>query len=189
MSGMRFAVRLLGMLACCLGCFRVPVYGQASVVTYHNDSARTGQNVNETLLAPSNINPTHFGKLFTQNVDGFIVGQPLYLPGVAIPGVGNHNVVYVATMNDTVYAFDADNSQGGNAAPLWMVNFTNPAAGITSAPIANQSCGETTGFTQIGIEGTPAIDTATGTLYVVAKTLENGSYVHRLHALDGYYRR
>jgi protocatechuate 3,4-dioxygenase beta subunit len=158
--------------------------GQVNVTTYHNDNARTGQNTKETMLTPANVNVNQFGKLFTQPVDGMIVGQPLYLSNVSIPGAGTHNVVYVATQHDSVYAFDADNNQGANAAPLWKTSFINPSAGITSVPIADQSCGNVTRFTEIGIVATPVIDPATGTLYVIAKTEEAGTFVHRLHALD-----
>jgi hypothetical protein len=95
-------------------------------------------------------------------------------------------VVYVATMADSVYAFDADSNTGVNAAPLWYVNFTDPANGVTLATGANLPCsgGQTTGFTEEGIAGTPTIDINSGTMYVVAKTVENGKVVHRLHALD-----
>jgi len=154
------------------------------MVTQHNDNFRTGQNINETILTPANVNSTQFGKLFAYNVDGFIVGQPLYLPNVSIPGAGTHNVVYVATQHDSVYAFDGDNNFGNNAAPLWQVSFINPAAGVSTVPIADQGCGVTTKFTEIGITGTPVVDPVTGTIYLLAKTKENGSYVHRLHALD-----
>ncbi|PYX02206.1 MAG: hypothetical protein DMG86_07955, partial [Acidobacteria bacterium] len=159
-------------------------HGQVNVTTYHNDNARTGQNTNETILNPANVNVNQFGKLFTQPVDGMIVGQPLYLSNVVIPGAGTHNVVYVATQHDSVYAFDADNNQGANAAPLWLTSFINPSAGITSVPIADQACSNVTRFTEIGIVATPVIDLATGTLYVIVKTEENGKFVHRLHALD-----
>src|ERR1700676_1488308 len=95
------------------------LWAQVSVVTNRNDNARTGANLNETQLTTATVNPSLFGKLFTQTVDGSIFAQPLYLPGVVIGGAGAHNVVYVATMNDKVYAFDADNNTGANSAPLW----------------------------------------------------------------------
>ncbi len=157
-----------------------PAQAQVNVVTYHYDNARTGQNVEETLLTPANVNKNSFGLRFSQAVDGFIIGQPLYLSNVAIPGAGTHNVVYVATLNDSVYAFDADS----NAAPLWQVNFTNPSAGITTASGSFLPCPDVTGYPQAGIVSTPVIDPATGTMYVVAKTNENGTVYHRLHALD-----
>src|ERR1700727_765930 len=83
-------------------------YAQTPVTMWHYNNALTSANTTETLLTPSNVNIKTFGKLFTQPVDGIIVGQPLYLPGVAIPGSGVHNVVFVATMHDSVYAFDAN---------------------------------------------------------------------------------
>ena len=155
-----------------------------NVVTYHNDNARTGQNVNETVLTPGNVNKGSFGFRFSQPVDGYVVAQPLYLSNVAIPGAGTHNVVYVATLHDSVYAFDADSNAGSNAAPLWQVNFTNPAAGITTASGAFLPCPDVTAYPEAGIVSTPVIDPATGTMYVVAKTNENGTVFHRLHALD-----
>jgi hypothetical protein len=158
------------------------VQAQVAVTTWHYDNARTGANPNETTLAPGNVNKTQFGKLFTQPVDGAITGQALYLPGVTIPGAGVHNVVYVATMHDSVYAFDADSATGKNAHPLWQTSFlTN---GATSVPIALQGCQPTTKWTEVGIVSTPVIDPVAGTLFVVAKTYENSAFVHRLHALD-----
>src|SRR5579864_3826216 len=109
------ALLLIGTLTLCSA--------QVSVATYHNNKQRTGSNILETILTPSNVNPTQFGKLFSQAVDGFVYAQPLYVPDVIIPGLGIHNVVYVATMNDSVYAFDADNKAGTNAQPLWQVSF------------------------------------------------------------------
>ena len=98
------------------------------VFTEHNDKARTGQNLSETVLTPRNVNSETFGKLFSYSVDGQIYAQPLYVPNVAIPGQGTHNVVYVATQNDSVYAFDAD---GLSSTPLWQDSFINPRKGIT----------------------------------------------------------
>jgi hypothetical protein len=91
------------------------------VVTYHNDNARTGQNLNETVLTPDNVNMTTFGKLGFLPVDGKVDAQPLYLSGVTIPGRGTHNILYVATEHDSVYAFDADTS-----AVLWQVSLLGP---------------------------------------------------------------
>jgi hypothetical protein len=152
--------------------------------TFHNDALRTGQNLNETVLTPANVNATNFGKLFSYPLDGFTFASPLYVANVNIPAQGSHNVVYVATENDSVYAFDAD---GLTNAPLWQVSFINPSAGVTTVPAADT--GETGDIpNQIGISGTPVIDPATGTLYVVAATKEvsgnTTTYVQKLHALD-----
>jgi hypothetical protein len=152
---------------------------QVQVVTEHNDVSRSGANTNETVLTLSNVNLNTFGKLFTQSVDGFVVGQPLYLSAVRFPNGSTHNVVYVATQHDSVFAFDADSSQS----PLWSVSFINPAAGITTVPMSDYGCAGTA-FTEIGIVSTPVIDPAADTLFVVAKTLENGAYIYRLHALS-----
>jgi hypothetical protein len=157
-------------------------WAQTPVTTWHYDNSRTGANSNETTLTPLNVNSNQFGPLFTQAVDGQIIGQALYLPGVTIPGAGVHNVVYVVTMNDSVYAFDADSATGSNANPLWHTSFL--ANGVTPVPISLQRCGGTTFWSQVGILSTPVIDTTSGTIYVVAKTYENSSFVHRLHALD-----
>jgi hypothetical protein len=152
-----------------------------SVLTYHNDLARTGQNLSETLLTPASVASPQFGQLFSYPVDGQIYTQPLYMPGVIVPGKGIHNVMLVATEHDSVYAFDADNQLG---APLWQVSFINPSQGVMTASAADLGCGSIT--PEIGITGTPVIDATTGTLYVVAMTEEGPSdnYVHRLHALD-----
>jgi hypothetical protein len=151
-----------------------------SVLTWHNDNSRTGQNLNESILTLTNVNSAQFGKKFTLSVDGRIYTQPLYVPNVSVPGKGIHNVVYVATENDSVYAFDAS---GTPTTPLWHRGFTNPAKGITPVPCADTpSCGVVGSV--VGITGTPVIDSTSKTLYVVAFTKENGSYFQRLHALD-----
>ncbi len=158
------------------------VLGQLAVTTWHYDNARTSADSWETTLTPSNVNSTGFGKLFTYPVDGFVVGQPLYLPSVSIPGQGVHNVAYVATMHDSVYAFDADN---GDATPLWMTSVLSYSpAGATTVPATVKKDAGTTGWTEVGVISTPVIDPSTGTLYLVAETYENGNVVHRLHALD-----
>jgi len=156
-------------------------WAQVSVTTYHNDLARAGQNLRESILTPANVNPAQFGLVFVQPVDGYIYAQPLYVPDLSIGGQ-THNVVFVATENDSVYAFDADSAKGANASPLWQVSFISPPSVTTVDSAGDIECADL--VPQIGITGTPVIDTSTGTLYVVAKTKENGVFFQRLHALD-----
>src|SRR3981081_2840483 len=131
----------------CIFLLAFPVAAQVSVLTYHNDLARTGQNLAETTLTPANVNMRQFGKLFSYPVDGYVYAQPLYVPGVAIPGKGIRNVVFVATEHDSVYAFDAD-----GPAPLWHVSFINPASGVTTVPYQNAfNCNQI--VPEIGITG------------------------------------
>jgi hypothetical protein len=162
----------------------VYVSNDPGTLTYHNDNMRTGQDLNESVLTPSNVNSSSFGKLFSYPLDGLSLASPVYVPNVNIPGQGFHNVVIVATEHDSVYAFDADHR---SSTPLWHVNFTNPAAGVTTVPAADT--GETGDIpNEIGITGTPVIDPSTGTIYVVAATKEvsggTTNYVQRVHALD-----
>jgi hypothetical protein len=157
-------------------------HAESAVTTWHYDNARTGVDAKETILTPQNVVAAKFGKLFTRPVDGAIIGQALYLPNVLIPGKGTHDVVYVATMHNSVYAFDADNASGSNSAPLWHRSFL--VNGATTVPISLQGCEPTTKWTEVGIVSTPVIDPVAGTLFVVAKTLEHSVYVHRIHALD-----
>src|ERR1700722_19748125 len=156
--------------------------GFTGTFLYRNDNFRTGQNLAESVLTPSTVsNPALFGLVFTDPIDAAAYAQPLYVPNVAIPNLGTHNVVYVATENDSVYAFDAD--QPGP--PLWQTSFINPAAGITPVPSTDLGGGCHDLVPIIGITATPVIDPATGTLYVVSKVkLGAGSYQQQLHALD-----
>jgi hypothetical protein len=157
---------------------------QVNVLTQHNDNTRTGLNPNETILTPSNVNATTFGTIQSRPVDGIIAAQPLYVSGVTIPGQGGHNVVYVATLHDSVYAFDADDASGSNASPLWQTNFLNPAAGVTTESSTDLGCTSTTALNEMGILGTPVIDPNSQTIYVLAKTKEPSGFHFRLHALD-----
>jgi regulation of enolase protein 1 (concanavalin A-like superfamily) len=158
-----------------------------SILQYRNDNGNTGQNQQETTLTPSNVNPTDFGKLYQYPVDGYAYAQPLYMANVTIPGQGTHNVVFVATEHDSVYAFDANGGGGPNGTPLWHDSFINPAAGITALS-QSDIFGEGDIVPEVGITATPVIDGTTGTLYVVSKTknIESGveHVVQELHALN-----
>jgi hypothetical protein len=151
--------------------------GQVSVTTYHNDNARTGQNTAETMLTLANVNSGQFGKLFTATVDGYVYAQPLYMPNVQNIAGGTHNVLYVATEHDSLFAIDAD-----SGTLLWQQSFINPAGGITTVSGGDVGCGDL--VPEIGISSTPVIDPGTGTIYLFAKTKENGNFVQRLHAVD-----
>jgi hypothetical protein len=157
---------------------------QVSVTTNHNDLARTGANLAETTLNTTNVNVAQFGKLFERVVDDEIYGQPLYVAGVAVPGHGIRNVVYVATVSNSVYAFDADDPAA--SAPLWRNTYINPPQVVpVHRTDVGQTCGTYLDFAgNIGIVGTPVIDPATQTIYFVARTKESGTFVQRLHAVD-----
>jgi len=155
--------------------------GQATslndVLTFHNDMARTGQMLSETILTPANVNSNTFGKLFVLTVDGKVDAQPLYVAQLVTPANGTKNVLYVATENDSIYAFDADS--GGI---LWQRSVQNPG----EVPSNDHGCSQVT--PQIGITGTPVIDRtsgAHGTIYLVSMSQDgSGQYFQRLHALD-----
>ncbi len=146
------------------------------VTTQHNDNSRTGQNVSETILTPSNVNANKFGKLLTISLDGYVAGQPLYLPGVTFADHSVHNVVYVTTMHDSVYALDAQ-----SGAVLWSRSLLQP--GASTIPITTEGC-TWVGFSEMGILGTPVIDSLTNTMYVVAKAMEQGAEVFRIYAIN-----
>jgi hypothetical protein len=148
---------------------------QVNVLTQHNDNARTGANLSETILTPSRIDVRHFGLLAKRIVDDQVYGQPLYVSNVTIAG-GSHSVVYITTVNNSVYAFDANEASA--SPPYWHVNFGAPA----SLDEGKFGCTDMNG--NMGIVGTPVIDAASGTFYVVALTRAAGGYVQRLHALD-----
>jgi hypothetical protein len=177
---------LWAYLACIL-VFTAAAATQINVVTYQYDNTRVGSNLHEKILTPANVNSSQFGKLFTHTVDGTVYAQPLYMSHVEIEGKGVHNVVFVATEHNSVFAFDADDNNGANAAPLWQASFINPAKGFIAVPASDYlRCPAI--VPEIGITSTPVIDPASGTLYVEAMTKEgnesSASYVHRLHAVD-----
>ncbi len=163
------------------GALGVQAQTPPSILTHHYDTARTGQNTAETILTPTNVNSTTFGKLpFKLSVTGYVYAQPLYVPNVTIPGQGPHNVLYVATEHDYLYAFDAD-----NGTQLWWDNFLiNGATTVLPSDVGNTQDINP----EMGITGTPTIDTGSdsgsGTLYVVVNTVESGNIIYRLHALD-----
>jgi hypothetical protein len=164
-------------------CFCFPAFGDVNVLTYHNNNSRNGENLNETILTPSNVNQNTFGKLFSHALDGYVWAQPLYVSGVNIPGQGLHNVVFVATQHDSVYAFDADSNTGANGGLLWQVSLGTSA--VTPSPDFGNRYGDYSDISpEVGITGTPVIDLASGTLYVDAFTHEGSAYYHRLHALN-----
>jgi hypothetical protein len=164
-----------------LGAATITAQAQTPVLTQHNDIGRTGQNTSETVLTPSNVNSTQFGKLFSLPVTGQVYAQPLYVPNLTINGA-SHNVLIVATEADNVYAFDADS----NGAALWHASVIDTAHGAASGatPVPFGTVGCTDMQPQSGITATPVIDTTTGTIYLEAKSVENGAAVHRIHALD-----
>ena len=143
------------------------------------DAGLSGANLTETALTTANVAVTTFGLKFRLAVDDNVFAQPLYVPNVPVSGQGTHNVVYVATMNDSVYAFDAD-----SGTQLWSVNLAARVNAVP-VPIANYAFSGNRNFTgNLGIASTPVIDPATMQMYVVAATQESGTIVYRLHALD-----
>jgi len=165
-----FSIFVVMLLMICSG------FSQTRVLSFHNDSMMTGQNLTETILTPVNVNATSFGKLFTVATDGKIEGQPLYVPGLLING-SMHDVFFVASEHDTVYAFDAQH--GGS--PLWHTS----TLGAGESPTPGDSCGQVAPV--IGITATPVIDLNAGphgTIYVVAMSNGRGAIHQRIHALD-----
>ena len=165
------------ILALAVGSQALTSAGSTNVLTYHNDNARTGQNLTETILTPPTVTSSSFGKIGFFATDGKVDAQPLLLSGVAIPGVGTRNVLYVATEHDSVYAIDSD-----SGTVLWQVS----ALAAGEVPSDGRNCSQV--VPEIGITSTPVIDPtrgAHGVIYVVAMSKSaSGAYVHRLHALD-----
>jgi hypothetical protein len=161
-----------------------------NVLTYHYDNARDGANTNELLLTPANVNTNYFFKLFTYTVDGEVYAEPLYMAQVAITGQGTHDVVFVATENDSVYAFDADSNAGTNGGLLWYTNLGTAATSVLFGTRLHHNVLNPL----IGITGTPVIDPVAGTLYVdvlttpVPDTTNAQHHVHALNIADGTER-
>jgi len=172
----------------------------AGVFSWRNDSMLSGVNTQEGLLSPTSIRNTpnrQFGKLFACPVDGQIYAQPLYAANLSMAGAGLHNVVFVATEHDSVFAFDADASP---CQTLWNISFLDATNGVTTVPscyTVNGACtdsgtsndvGSNDITPEIGITGTPVINPATGMLYVVSKTKRNSPagavYEQDLHAIN-----
>lgn len=154
----------------------IPAAQAQDVLTYHNDVARTGQNLNEPTLTSSNVKSSTFGRLFTISVDGKVDAQPLYVSNVSISGQGKHNLLIVATEHGSVYAFDAD-----TGSEVWKV--TTLGSGETTSD--DRGCSQVT--PEIGITSTPVISRTqgpNGAIYVVAMSKNSSSYFQRLHALD-----
>jgi hypothetical protein len=154
---------------------------QPSVVTYHNDNARTGLYPNETLLEPANVKAGLFGKRYVLPVDGSVYAQPLYLSRVKFAGKGFRNVLFVATSHDSLYAFDADDESAAGSQPLWKLSFLDASAGATAVSQSDIDCPV---IPELGIIGTPVIDPTSGTIYLIAFTKEAGQFVYRLHSVD-----
>jgi hypothetical protein len=158
-----------------------PPLKHVAVTTYHNDAARDGVNAQETVLTTSNVNAVSFGKVATVSVLGDIYAQPLYVPQVALTDGTVHNLIFVATEHDQVYAVDADTHS-----VVWRKDFTNPPSVI---PLQQSDFPQGCALPEVGITGTPAIDTSSSTLYVVVRTKEtdgsgNVTFYQRLHAID-----
>lgn len=160
---------------------KVAVMDDPGVYTRQYDNARTGLNSDEIVLTPQNVNQQQFCKVASYPVNGDVFAQPLYVANVNIPNLGYRNVVYVATNEDMVYAFDANAKSSG---PIWQKSLVNTSAGEEPVPCADlpdDICGESP---TVGVIGTPVIDPTTGTLYVDALSEINGTIYHKLHALD-----
>ena len=164
-----------------------PSGADPNVLTSRYDNARTGANTNEYLLTPANVNVNTFGRLFTQAVDGYIYTQPLYVANLAIAGQGTHNVVFIATEHDSVYAFDADSDLGTNGGLLWQTNLGHAALSDNGEFGNRYAATYPDLIPDVGITGTPVIDLTGGTIYLDVLTRDiatTTNYHHRIHALN-----
>jgi hypothetical protein len=158
--------------------------GSFNVLTRSYDNQRTGANLSETTLNASNVNPNTFGKLFEMQVDDQVYAQPLYASSVAIPNLGTRNVLYVATVSNSIYAFDADT---GTRLWSWSYNVSGGRAPRNNEVAHGQACGANYRdfLGNIGLVGTPVIDAATSTMYFVTRSIESGNtMVYRKMAID-----
>jgi len=159
----------------------VVLHADVRVLMNRYDLACTASNTQEAALNTSNVSGATFGKLYSYYVDGSVFAQPLYVPALEVPGRGRHNVLFIATMNDKVYGFDADRA----GPPLWMRNLTDEMAGITAVPVTDiTNSNDLNVVGNVGIMGTPVIDPASNSLFLVARTKENGRYFQRLYKMD-----
>ena len=175
-------MNLRGCLAACTLALAVGLCA-AQVTTSQYNNSRTAATLHERILTPQNVNAQQFGKLGAFKVDGAVYAQPLYVPAVPIPGKGTHDVLYVATEHDSVYAFDADRP---NDSPLWKVSFLDRSHGVTTLSEDVVACPFIR--PEVGITSTPVIDLKTGTLYVLARAMiphkvGSDQHLQQLHAL------
>ena len=168
-----------------VGTAQVEVTDFPGTLTWRNDNARSGVNSKELALAPSTVNSSTFGKLFSCSIDGYAYAQPLYVPNLAIPGKGTHNVIFVANEKDSVFAFDAD-ANLNPCVPLWKTSLI-PDDESQAIAFPNLIMTGTDIVPLVGITGTPVIDPGASALYVVASTQTiaiNPTYSQHLYALD-----
>jgi hypothetical protein len=176
-------LKLLTLSSIALGFALTPKAAFAQITTSQYDKLRTGTTLVEKFLTPQNVNANQFGKLGAFRVDGAVYAQPLFIPSLEIPGKGKHDVLFVATEHDTVYAFDADRPADP---PLWQVSLLDKKRGTT--PVSERAVECPFIRPEIGATSTPVIDLETGTLYVLARTMAehwigDTEYFQHLHAL------
>jgi hypothetical protein len=159
------------------------IAGQMSVLTYHYDNMRSGLDTNETILNRTNVNSGSFGKLFSYAVDGYVYAQPLYAAGLTMPGNVVRNVLFIATENNSVYAFDADTTANGTSGLYWQRNF-GTAAATPTMDFGSRFGAYNNIVPEVGIKSTPVIDPVGGVIYANAFIREGNNYFYQLHALN-----